>query len=94
MPQRYTPKQMTNSITPKPDHTWLLTRPVTLDLARRLEGTFYQLNALNEAQKTLQDAADALGINKPTLVNYVDTIGLRWANKRTYAKRNPNRFNA
>ena len=94
MPQRYTPKIMTNTITPKPDSTWILTRPVTLSLARRLEENFYQIAALNEASKTLQDAADALGVNEQTFINYVAAIGIKWSNKKTYAKRNPNRFNA
>jgi len=48
--------------------------------------------ALNEANKSLEDASSALGLEKQTLVNYIDAIGVTWQNKRTYTRRNPNRF--
>jgi hypothetical protein len=91
---KHTPKEMTQSLRTSGGSDWLLTRPVTLDLAKRLQANCLQIMALNEASKSLEDAALALGIEKQTLVNYIDAIGVTWQNKRTYVRRNPNRFKA
>jgi hypothetical protein len=89
---KHTPKEMTQSLRTSAGSNWLLTRPVTLDLAKRLQANCLQIMALNEANKSLEDASSALGLEKQTLVNYIDAIGVTWQNKRTYTRRNPNRF--
>ena len=77
---RHTPKQMTNVIGNGTPLTLILTRPVTLDCARRLEAHRFQLFALNESGKTLQDAADAIGLTKETVRNYIEALGIDWKN--------------
>ena len=59
---------------------WPLTRPVTNYLAERLKTMAAQLDALNASRKTQLDAASALRIEVQTLRNYVDILGLSWAN--------------
>lgn len=89
---KHIPKETTQSLRISAGSTWLFTRPVTLDLAKRLQANCLQIMALNEANKSLEDASSALGLEKQTLVNYIDAIGVTWQNKRTYTRRNPNRF--
>ena len=69
--------------------TWLLTRPVTAYLQNRLAACFLQIMALNEAHKTMQDAADALNMEVQTLRNYIAILGVDWRNI-TRKPRKPN----
>lgn len=62
----------------------ILTRPICGYTARRLAKVALQMKALNEAGKTQQDAAAAVGISVPTLRNYCDMLGLEWTNIRKY----------
>jgi len=57
-----------------------LTRPVCDYAARRIERILPQLHALNDAGKSQNDAAAALGITSMTLRNYCRLLNLRWSN--------------
>ena len=59
---KHIPKETTQSLRTSAGSTWLLTRPVTLDLAKRLQANCFQIMALNEANKSLEDASSALGL--------------------------------
>jgi len=57
-----------------------LKRPMQSWAASKLEQTFPQLNALNEAGKTQADAAAALGVSLNSVRNWAANTGLEWKN--------------
>ena len=57
-----------------------LKRPMQSWAASKLEQTFPQLNALNEAGKTQGDAAVALGVSLNSVRNWAANTGLEWKN--------------
>jgi hypothetical protein len=57
-----------------------LKRPMQSWAASKLEQTFPQLNALNEAGKTQADAAAALGVSLNSVRNWAANTGLQWKN--------------
>jgi hypothetical protein len=57
-----------------------LKRPMQSWAASKLEQTFPQLNALNEAGKTQGDAACALGVSLNSVRNWAANTGLEWKN--------------
>jgi hypothetical protein len=57
-----------------------LKRPMQSWAASKLEQTFPQLNALNEAGKTQGDAAAALGVSLNSVRNWAANTGLEWKN--------------
>ena len=57
-----------------------LSRPVRPHLARRLVDELPRLNALNAAQKSLDDAAVALETTVPTLRTWLDITNTTWRN--------------
>jgi len=57
-----------------------LKRPMQSWAASKLEQTFPQLNALNEAGKTPGDAAAALGVSLNSVRNWAANTGLEWKN--------------
>lgn len=61
-----------------------LARPVTDRLARRLTENYARIDALNEARKTLDDAASAMGMNKSTFILWLEALNYKWTNKKTY----------
>ena len=61
-----------------------LARPVTERLARRLTENYARIDALNEANKTIDDAASAMGMNKSTFILWLEVLGYKWTNKKTY----------
>ena len=61
-----------------------LTRLVTPLLAVRLTENYARIDALNEAHKTMDDAAEAMAMHKSTFLKWVDAIGMKWTNKKTY----------
>lgn len=64
-----------------------LTRLVMPALAERLVTGIPQLRALNDANKSQDDAAIALGVSMSTIRNWSDLAGLKWNNVRTYKPR-------
>ena len=57
-----------------------LKRPMQSWAASKLEQTFPQLNALNEAGKTQADAACALGVSLNSIRNWAANTGIQWKN--------------
>jgi len=57
-----------------------LKRPMQSWAASKLEQTFPQLNALNEAGKTQADAAAALGVSLNSVRNWAANTGIQWKN--------------
>ena len=57
-----------------------LKRPMQSWSASKLEQTFPQLNALNEAGKTQADAASALGVSLNSIRNWAENTGIQWKN--------------
>jgi len=63
-----------------------LKRPMQSWAASKLEQTFPQLNALNEAGKTQADAAAALGVSLNSVRNWAANTGIQW---KTIDRRGP-----
>ncbi len=61
-----------------------LITPICDYRARKIEAVLPQLLALNQAEKTQVDAADALGLSVNTLRNYLDVARIEWRNVRKY----------
>lgn len=61
-----------------------LTRLVTPGLAARLTENYARIDALNEAHKTMDDAATAMSMHKSSFIKWVDAVGMKWSNKKTY----------
>ena len=57
-----------------------LKRPMQSWAASKLEQTFPQLNALNEAGKSQADAAAALGVSLNSVRNWAANTGIQWKN--------------
>ena len=70
---------MTDTITVA-GRTVTLTRPVATYAAERLQRIIPQLNALNLAQKTQSDAAEALDTTVCSLRTWLELTGTTWIN--------------
>jgi hypothetical protein len=57
-----------------------LSRPVLPHAARRLATVVPQLNALNAAGKSQQDAAAALGVSVGSVRTWIGLAGIAWSN--------------
>jgi hypothetical protein len=66
-----------------------LKRPMQSWAASKLEQTFPQLNALNEAGKSQADAAEALGVSVGSVRTWTDLIGIKWNNLTRRGPSNP-----
>ena len=72
------------------DRVLTLSRPVLPHAARRIATVYPQLTALNEAQKSQADAAEALGVSIGSVRTWTDLTGIKWNNltrRGPYAKR-------
>ena len=64
-----------------------LARPVSTKLAERLTENYARIDALNDANKSIDDAAQALNMEKTTFVSWLAALGYKWTNKKTYSTR-------
>jgi hypothetical protein len=61
-----------------------LTTPICDYRAKKIEAVLPQIIALNQANKTQLDAAEAIGLSVNTLRNYLRVSRIDWRNVRKY----------